>query len=106
MGTYEKKVAADQLWVLKKSTYYTKADWYYIYNAKYNGYRIGKWGSGDRDVGIWNGNYADDQLWKFEPYGNKANNVYIIKNKKYGTAFILSLTLCYLGFGDVYSASL
>ena len=21
---------------VKKSTYYTKADWYYIYNAKYN----------------------------------------------------------------------
>jgi len=71
---------------LKKSTYYTKADWYYIYNAKYNGYRIGKWGWGDRATGIWNGNYADDQLWKFVPYGNKANNVYIIKNKKYGTA--------------------
>lgn len=81
MGTYENKVAADQLWVLKKSNYYTDADWYYITNAKYEGYRIGKWGWGDRQVGITNGQYYDNQLWKFEK--TNSDNVYIIKNKKY-----------------------
>lgn len=73
------------MWILNEDIRYP--GYFYICNAKYNvdyderkgsGYRLAKWGSGDHEVGVVNGKYEEDQLWKFEPQGN---NTYLIKNK-------------------------
>ena len=45
---------------------------------------MAKWGEGDQDVGVYNGQYFDDQLWKFEPKGD----YYRIYSKHYPSAKI------------------
>ena len=58
--------------------------YYSICNVKNNGYRIGKWGGDDQTVGNYSGQYFDEQLWKFEKYGD----FYRIFNYKYEDAKI------------------
>lgn len=48
------------------------------------GYRLAKWGEGDQDVGVYNGQYSDDQLWKFQQEGD----YYRICSKPYPSAKI------------------
>lgn len=78
--TYEQRINPDQLWCLEESTDYE--GYYYVNNAAHQGYRLAKWGSGDEEVGAFNGQYFDDQLWKFQ----KEGDYYRIYNKKYSNA--------------------
>ena len=64
MGTYEKGVYPDQLWQLRKEP--DHCGYYTINNLKWEGYRVTKFKKGDRDVGVYNGDYYEDQYWKFQ----------------------------------------
>ena len=55
MGTYEQKINPDQFWQLKE--YPDHPGYYYIYNVKYEGYRVAKWAKGNEKVGCYNGKY-------------------------------------------------
>ena len=86
IGTHE-HVYADQLWHLREST--DHPGYYYVENAFHNQTksakrRLAKWGAGDTKVGVYSGQYYDDQLWKFVPEGD----YYRIYNKKYSLAKI------------------
>ena len=86
VGTHENKVYVDQFWILEPEPHWP--GYYYIKNAEYTDYRLAKWSgfwgdSGDEDVGVVNGQYHDDQLWKFESQGN---DFYKIFNKEYPDA--------------------
>ena len=72
----------DQLWRLEAEPEHPGC--YYICNVQNNGYRIAKWGKDDQAVGNYNVQYFDDQLWKFEKYGD----FYRIFNNKYEDAKI------------------
>lgn len=45
---------------------------------------MAKWGKGDQKVGVYNGQYHEDQLWRFQPEGD----YYRIYNKSYPSAKI------------------
>jgi len=81
MGTHEQGNNLSQLWLLQADPEDT--DYFYIYNCHFEGYRIGKWDSGDQKVGPYNGQFYDAQLWKFVDEGN---GYYRIYNKRYPTA--------------------
>ena len=68
MGTYERGLHPSQLWLLEAHPQH--ADYYYVKNCHFDGYRIGKWGSGDSKVGVYNGQFSEDQLWTFVHEGN------------------------------------
>ena len=68
MGTYETRLYADQLWLLEAHPDHT--DYFYIKNCGKVGYRIRKWGSGNRQVGAYKRQYYEDQLWKFVHIGD------------------------------------
>ena len=82
VGTYEQAVCTDQLWMLEESK--SKPGWYYIKNVKHEGYRLAKWGLGDKEVGVFNGQFFSDQLWKFKQEGE----YYRVFNYKYSSAKI------------------
>ena len=65
-----------------KNEFPDPTQWYFIKNTQYPGSRIGKWGTGDSQVGC--GTWADneDQHWRFE----KHDGGYLIFNRKYSTA--------------------
>ena len=85
IGTYEQRVYPDQLWRLEAEPEHP--GYYYICNVQNNEYRIGKWGGDDQAVGNYNGQHFDDQLWKFEKYGD----FYRIFNYKYEDAKVAKL---------------
>ena len=62
----------------------SKPGYYYIKNAKHEGYRLAKWGSGDGQTGVYNGQYHYDQLWRFQKEGDLI--YYRIYNRKYSSA--------------------
>jgi hypothetical protein len=76
--TYENWMSTDQLWILEKDDKYTDDDWYYIENVHFAGDRIYNL---KQKISTTNGKFIENQLWKFEPVGDPADNVYVIKNK-------------------------
>ena len=75
MDTTEKKITPNSFWRLEEDE--KNLGYFYIYNAPLeSGYRIGKFGQGDRDIGIQYGNYSDDQLWKFVDCGDGFCRIY------------------------------
>ena len=80
VGTHEEGIHSDQLWFLEESS---ESRYYFIKNAYHQGYRLAKWGNGDQEAGVFNGQYHDDQLWRFQKEG-----YYHIYNKIYPSAKI------------------
>lgn len=70
--------------ILKNLPTISNPGYLYIENVFREGYRLAKWGEGDQDVGVYNGQYSDDQLWKFQQEGD----YYRIYSKHYPSAKI------------------
>jgi len=82
MGTYDGQQNWDQLWILREDS--NSKGYYTINNFFYTGSRVAKWSHKDGDTGNFNGNRADDQLWKFDQHGEE--NCYTITNLAYPKA--------------------
>ena len=83
LGTYEERLHPDQFWLLEESRRFK--GYYYIRNTLRDT-RIAKTGSGDGEVGVTNGKYYDDQLWRFERHTYNGSEVYRIWNKTFTSA--------------------
>lgn len=80
MGTTELDINPDQFWILEKDERHS--DYFYIKNANHRGYRIGKWSNKNEDTGIYKGQYATDQLWRFERIEDDYYKIYNYKYKQ------------------------
>lgn len=80
LRTYEEGIYSDQLWELKEHP--DKKGFYYVENVLRKGYRLAKWGAGNRAMGVFKGHKYNDQLWKFV----KEGNYYRIYNHSYSNA--------------------
>lgn len=68
----------DALWVLKTDPLYL--DVLYVENCQRAGWRMSQTGEGERDVGVVNGEYGEEQTWRFKRNGD---GNYTITNVRY-----------------------
>lgn len=76
--TYEPQVCADQFWMLEESE--SHSGYYYIKNADRMPFRLAQLND-HGDLTCYDGQYNDDQLWRFEQDGD----YYRIYNYKYSS---------------------
>jgi hypothetical protein len=86
--THTNYLTFDQQWHFLPSQ--EQPGYYYIENIGFPNYRIAKWGPGDRDTGVYSGDYMDDQLWypdiQSDGYFTITNRVYNARLAKWGPA--------------------
>lgn len=66
--TYEGLMYADQIWMLEESTQHS--GYYYINNARYEGYRLAISSSTKELITYNDPYYYEDQLWRFQKEGD------------------------------------
>lgn len=82
-GTYGRiDIHQDQYWLISKADDFP--GYYTITNCNHTNFRLAKWGYSDGDMGVYNGNFNIDQLWRFVPH----DDYFYIYNKKYENARI------------------
>ena len=66
MGTTVTKVNQNDFWQLQQDARHP--GFYFIYNTKFDEYRVEKWSSGNTHVGPYKSQYCNKKsLWKFHP---------------------------------------